>query len=332
MKPATIYDVARRAGVSHQTVSRYVSGFEGIRPATRERVESAIAELGYRRNSAARQLRTRRINRLGVLAHRIDQTGPARVITGATRAAQEHGFLLDIVVTHDLDLDSIDTALAVVAEHQVLGVLAAAQTELVLERIQLLAPTVPFVMDSKVAFPAGGPSFNEFAGQLAADHLMDLGHRNVGYVSGPVDWIGASGRLAGFLARIRERGGTVRWTRAGDWSAGSGYAAWESLSADEREVTAIATGNDSMAIGLISAAQSSGITVPTDLSVIGNDDMEETRFLLPALTTIALDFEGEGRAMVESLLAKALPEQFPGDPTEVGPPRLITRASTQAAR
>lgn len=329
MKPATIYDVARHAGVSHQTVSRYISGFEGIRPATRAKVEAAINELGYRRNSAARLLRTQRTNRLGVLAHRIDQAGPARVITGATRAAQDRGYLLDIVVTHDLDLDSIDSALAVVTEHQVVGILAAAQTELVLERIRLLAPTVPLVMDSKVTFPAAGPSFNEYAGELAADHLLDLGHTDVGYVSGPVDWIGASGRLEGFLRRISERGGRVRWTRAGDWSAGSGSAAWASLTSDDRQVTAIATGNDSMAFGIISAAESDGVHVPSDLSVIGNDDVDETRYFLPALTTVALDFEGEGRYMVESLLATVAPDRFPGEPDGVMPPRLVVRASTR---
>ena len=80
MKPATIYDVAREAGVSHQTVTRFLNGFEGIRPTTRARVQAAIEELNYRPNGAARWLRSRQSNRIGILAHRMDLSGPGRII------------------------------------------------------------------------------------------------------------------------------------------------------------------------------------------------------------------------------------------------------------
>jgi DNA-binding LacI/PurR family transcriptional regulator len=327
MRAATIYDVARRAGVSHQTVSRYLSGYEGIRPETRARVESALADLDYRPNAAARHLRAQRINRIGVLADRVDQTGPARIIAGATRAAQQRGYLLDVVVTDGLDLDSIEAALAVVLEYQVAGILALAQTDLVIDRLQQHGGSV-LLLDSRMAVAPGGPSMNAHSGHLAAEHLLELGHRRVGYVSGPLAWIAARERMAGFRSRIEEGGGELVWMREGDWTAPSGFAAWGTLTPAERRVTAVATGNDSTAIGLMSAAEADGIIVPADLSVIGNDDIDEARYLLPALSTITVDFEGEGRVLVERVIAGVENDETP--PLPAARPRLAPRRSTRA--
>jgi DNA-binding LacI/PurR family transcriptional regulator len=325
MRAATIYDVARRAGVSHQTVSRYLTGFGGIRPETRARVEAALTELDYRPNAAARHLRAQRVNRIGVLADRVDQTGPARIIAGATRAAQQRGYLLDVVVTDGLDLDSIEAALGVILEYQVAGILALAQTDLVIERLEQHGGSV-LMLDSRLPVAPGGPSMNAYSGGLAAEHLLELGHRRVGYVSGPLAWIAARERLAGFRSRIEEGGGTLVWTREGDWTASSGCAAWRTLSADERRVTAVASGNDSTAIGLMSAAEDDGVRVPDDLSVIGNDDIDEARYLLPALSTITVDFEGEGRVLAERVMAAV---EGGEPPLPSLPPRLSPRRSTR---
>jgi DNA-binding LacI/PurR family transcriptional regulator len=327
MKAATIYDVARLAGVSHQTVSRFLSGFEGIRPETRARVESALTELDYRPNSAARLLRTRRTNRIGVIADRVDQTGPARIIAGAMERARERGYLLDVVMTHGLDLEAIETALALVNDHQVAGILATAQTDAIVEYLQQHVSGAPLVVDARFTAYPSGPSMNEYSGALAAEHLLDLGHRRVGYLSGPTPWLAASGRAAGFARRIVEGGGEVVWTKEGDWSADSGATAWRDLRADERTVTAVASGNDSMAIGLISAASEDGVVVPRDLSVVGNDDIHEARYLQPALTTVAVDFEAEGRMLIDQLLVQVDPT---APPVTLAPrPHLVARASTR---
>lgn len=328
MKPATIYDVARRAGVSHQTVSRFLSGFEGIRPETRSRVESALADLDYRPNVTARLLRTQRSNRIGVIADRVDQTGPARIIAGALERARDRGYLLDVVLTHGLPVEEIQAAINVLNDHRVAGILATAQTDAIVEHLQGHVAGVPFIVDARFSAFPDGPSMNEYSGSIAADHLLDLGHTRVGYVSGPRAWLAASGRMAGFVARMEERGGEVAWTREGDWSAGSGAAAWQGLDAEERGVSAVAMGNDSMAIGLISAAAGDGVVVPDDLSVIGNDDIHEARYLLPALTTVAVDFEAEGRMLVDQLLS----EVEPGAPAldMAAWPHVVARRSTRA--
>lgn len=328
VKAATIYDVARLAGVSHQTVSRFLSGFEGIRPETRSRVEAALSELEYRPNSAARLLRTQRSNRIGVIADRVDQTGPARIIAGATAAARDHGYLLDVVLTNGIEVQAVQAALALVNEHRVAGLLATAQTDRMVEYLREHAPDAPMVVDARLTVEAGGPSMNEYAGMIAADHLIDLGHRRFGYVSGPRAWLAASGRMGGFARRVEERGGEVVWTREGDWSADSGAAAWHGLDDAERRVTAIASGNDSMAIGLISSAVGDGVRVPEDLSVSGNDDIHESRYLLPPLSTVSVDFEGEGRVLIEQLLAQIDPDIEA--PVRGRLPYVVARGSTRA--
>jgi DNA-binding LacI/PurR family transcriptional regulator len=129
VKKATIYDVAREAGVSHQTVTRYLSGFSGIRPETRERVRVALDGLNYRANSAARFLRSQQTNRIGILAHRLELAGPARAVAGATRAARDHGYVSDIVPIDGEDVDDFKTALQLLLDHQIAGLFATIQTE-----------------------------------------------------------------------------------------------------------------------------------------------------------------------------------------------------------
>lgn len=325
MGEATIHDVARRAGVSHMTVSRFLAGFEGIRPETRTRVEAAVAELDYRPNAAARALRTRQSRRIGMLAERLDQLGPARVTASAVATARRHGYLVDVVLTGDDDEETVDAAIELMSEHRVVGLLVTAQREEVIARIRRGAPTAPLVVDGDGAANPDGRFAPERVGALAAAHLADLGHRRVGYVAGPAAWPAAVGRLAGFEAELRRAGGELAWVREGDWSAPSGAHAWRTLRAGERGVTAVAAANDSMAMGLLAAAADDGVAVPADLSVIGTDDIQEAAYLRPSLSTIAIDFEGEGRALMERLLAGMATDVEPVTPA---PPRLVARAST----
>jgi DNA-binding LacI/PurR family transcriptional regulator len=327
VKPPTIYDVAKHAGVSHQTVTRYLNGFKGIRPQTRQRVEEALAALDYRPNSAARLLRSQRTNRIGVLADRIDQSGPARILTGAGELAHRRGYVLDVVVADGTSAGSVAASLATIIEHQVAGILATAQSDVVLEELQRQATAAPLVIGADPG-TSDQPTVNELAGQYAADHLLDLGHRRIGYLAGPEVWIAARGRTQGFTRRVLERGGQIVWLRQGDWSAASGHAVWGELGAHERAVTAVGVANDSMAIGLISAAADCGVRVPDDLSVVGTDDLPEARYVLPALSTVAMDFEGEGRFLIEELIAKIEGTDLPEHVQHPTPPHLIARAST----
>lgn len=328
MKRATIYDVARLAGVSHQTVTRFLNGFEGIRPTTRAKVQAAIDELNYRPNGAARWLRSRQSNRIGILAHRMELSGPGRIIAGATTAARSRGYVLDIASMDGEDAESVDAALNVVMEHQIAGVFATAQTDVVRIAVENRGMDVPISIDSGEGLASYGGNPRAHPGQLAAAHLADLGHRQVAFVNGPAVWIASGERRTGFLEVARQRGIDVVWESEGDWSAESGYRAALAL---PEEVTAVALANDSMAIGLIFGLAERGIRVPDDVSVIGMDDAPEARFHLPSLSTIRLDFEGEGAYLMNVLIAKIEGEDV-ADVPGYRLPELVQRASTAAVR
>jgi DNA-binding LacI/PurR family transcriptional regulator len=330
MKPATIYDVARAAGVSHQTVTRYLHGYEGIRDSTRVRVQKALAELEYRPNNAARQLRLRASNRIAILADRIGETGPSLIIQAVADHLRGAGLVIDILVVDGNDPSTVDTAIALALDNQVAGILATAQTALVLEQLRAKPLSVPIVIDVQLS-PAGTEEMlNRMAGRIAAEHLMDLGHRELGYVTGASGWFAAKDRESGFTDAVRTRGGLVAWRREGDWTAASGYAAWRSLSPAERTVTAIAAGNDAMGIGLVAAATDDGRRVPDSLSVIG---IADGQYMRPALSTVELDFASEGAALAAELLRRVQNKDGTGglDPSSHPaplPPRLIARSTT----
>ena len=326
MKKATIYDVARHAGVSHQTVTRYLNGFDGIRPETRDRVRVALDELNYRPNSAARFLRSQQTNRIGILAHRLELAGPARAVAGATRAARDRGYVSDIVPVDDENVESFENALELLLDHQIAGLFATVQTEPLRAALEAVTDVPTTVMAYKeTALPAEEPE--GVPGRLAAEHLAELGHRRVGFVSGPLTWTSARSRQTAFRDAAERLGVEVAWYREGDWSAASGSAIAARLPENADGVTAVGVSNDSMAFGFISGLSSRGIDVPGAVSVIGMDDSPESRYFVPALSTIRVEFESEGAYAMERLLA-----YIEGtDPTSVPfylPPTLERRAST----
>lgn len=326
-RSATIYDVAAQAGVSPQTVSRVLRGFEGVRPATRTKVLDALKELEYRPNEAARSLRTRRVNRIGALVHAMSSTGPGRTLEGAAMAARKRGYVLDIVPMDGDDPASIAMAFTLASEHQIAGIIATAKTDAVRATLDRQAGSVPVAMIETVTPEGFDMSHDEAIGALAADHLIALGHRDVAYVGGPPAWDAAIERERGFVARVRRLGGRVVWSRSGDWSASSGHAAGQALLASRARPTAVAAANDASAIGVIAALAARGVSVPGDMSVIGADDIPEAQFHLPSLTTIALDFEGEGAGLVERLLLE-IGELGDGAVTVPDPPSVVARDST----
>ena len=329
MKRATIYDVARQAGVSHQTVTRFLNGFEGIRPTTREKVQAALAELNYRPNSAARWLRSGQSNRIGILAHRMELSGPGRIIAGATEAARKRGFVLDIASMDGEDAESVDAALSLVMEHQIAGVFATAQTDVVRAAVANRSIEVPIAIDSGEGLVFAGEDPRILSGRLAAAHLADLGHRKVAFVNGPRVWISSRERRAGFVDEVTARGMGLSWEGEGDWSAESGYRAAYEIPLGPDSATAMALANDSMAVGLIFGLAERGVRVPEDMSVIGIDDAPESRFHLPSLSTVHLDFEGEGAYFMNILIAKIGGEGIEGV-SRAQLPHLVARTSTRS--
>ncbi|CAD5991021.1 LacI family DNA-binding transcriptional regulator [Agreia sp. COWG] len=327
MKSATIYDVAKRAGVSHQTVSRYLSGFEGIRPNTREKVERALAELEYRPNSAARFLRLRRTNRIGYLADRMDQSGPSRTLVGAAAAARELGYVLDIVSVDGGDEVSVREALDVIMQDQIAGIVLSAQTRAGRAAVENRELSIPVARDFDLRGTDGGEPLNSAAGRVAAEHLVALGHRRAAYLAGPPVWTASGERRQGFSDAFIAAGGAVVMHDEGDWSARSGYEAGARLARRAGEFTAIAVANDSMAMGTLAALSAAGIRVPGEMSIIGTDDAPEAEYMVPSLSSVAMDFAFEGRYVVSTLVAEIEGKQ-PHGGLVLPTPRLVQRRSS----
>lgn len=326
-KPATIYDVAKVAGVSHQTVSRVLRGVEGIRPETREKVQEALAELRYRPSAVARELASSRPSRIGVVGYETFESSTSKVLKGVDEVATAAGYVLDIVTVDPLgDVDEIVARLDAINGSDVAGLLATSPTAQVREAFERSVFRMPVFLDvNGDADPTPGPYFGtSVAARLVMDHLVSLGHRNIVHLAGPLGWDSAANREGVYHAALREHDLRDYPVARGDWSARSGYEAVRSLVVDG--VTAIFVANDRMALGVIRALTERGIRVPQDVSVAGIDDIPEAAYFSPPLTTVHVNFSESGQVAARSLISLI---ETPDQPLPEYPhSRLIPREST----
>ena len=165
--------------------------------------------------------------------------------------------------------------------------------------------------------------------ELAVEHLLGLGHREILHVAGPMDWLDARGRERGWRAALEAADIEPRPFVVGDWTADSGFAvARDSL--DPADFTAVFCANDQMALGVLHGLSARGVRVPEDVSIVGFDDLPEARHFRPALTTVRQDFETLGKRTVEAIIS-AIEGGHPNVRTVIEP-ELIVRESTMRAR
>jgi DNA-binding LacI/PurR family transcriptional regulator len=325
-------DVARLAGVSHQTVSRVLNGAESVRPETRERVLGAMRELDYRPNWVARALVTGRSRTLGVVSFDTTLYGPASTLFGIERAAHSQGYFVSIVSVTSLDRDSVLGAVAQLRGQGVDGILIITPQEAAVEAVLHIprdTPVVAVEAGPEEAVPV--VAVDQAAGAAAATrHLLELGHRTVWHVAGPSDWLEARQRIDGWMAALQEAGADAPPLLSGDWSARSGYELGRRL-ATVRDVTAVFAANDQMALGILRALYEAGREVPRDLSIAGFDDIPEAQFFTPPLTTVHQDFNEVGRQSLMLLLDEIAAGRRSSSRVIV-PPRLKVRDSTAPPR
>ncbi|MGA1838496.1 LacI family DNA-binding transcriptional regulator [Herbiconiux sp. 11R-BC] len=328
-RAASVFDVAKAAGVSHQTVSRVLNDHPSVRPATRQKVLDAMQALQYRPNLAARALVTSRSRIIGILSTAGGEYGPASSVAAIEAAARARGYSVNIANADGVEQASIDEAVEHLVALSVEGIVIVAPQPQVLATLAAHSFGVPFVTLQALehAGAAGVTDGDAVAidqhlgARLATAHLAELGHTRIGHLAGPSDWIDATSRLAGFEAELAARGLSPVEITAGDWSSDSGYTAASTLFA--AGATAVFAANDQMALGLLHAAQDAGIRVPEELSVVGFDDTPEARHYLPPLTTVRQDFAEAGRRALALLLDGA-------DAAPSVEPVLVMRASTAA--
>jgi DNA-binding LacI/PurR family transcriptional regulator len=325
-------DVARVAGVSHQTVSRVINDADHVRPETRERVLRAMVELDYRPNPVARALVTGRSRTLGVVSFDTTLYGPASTLFGIERAAHTEGYFVSIVSVTSLDRASVLGAVERLRAQGVDGILIITPQELAAEAVLHVPP------DLAVVAVEAGPeeqvpvvAVDQFAGAVAAtEHLLALGHRTVWHVAGPSDWLEARQRIDGWAAALEAAAADPPPLLTGDWSARSGYELGRRL-ATVRDVTAIFAANDQMALGILRAVHEAGREVPRDLSIVGFDDIPEAQFFTPPLTTVRQDFNEMGRQSLMLLLGEIVAPQRSSSRVVVDP-ELRIRDSTAPPR
>ena len=327
----SIRDVARVAGVSHQTVSRVLNEHPSLRDSTKQRVLEVMEELQYRPNRAARALVTARSRTIGVLTTRSDQYGPASSIRAIEEAAREAEYLVLTSSVTSTGRDALREALAHLVEQSVEGLVIIAPQQRVVEAISELSVDIPYVtMQSTGLLDDTVPSVDQIGGaRLATRHLIELGHRDIYHLAGPQDWIEAEARMRGFLDEMGAQEVPTTAPILGDWSAEFGYYAGREM-LRIRDFTAVFSSNDQMALGLIHAIHEAGLSVPGDVSVVGFDDIPEAAHFWPPLTTVRQDFAELGRRCIARLL-----EGLTGDSERYSgtiAPELVVRRSTAPPR
>jgi DNA-binding LacI/PurR family transcriptional regulator len=320
-------DVARLAGVSHQTVSRVLNGHPNVSPATKAAVLAAIRDLGYRPNVAARALATGKTNVLGVISFDTTLYGPASMLYGIERAAHPEYFVA-IASLPLFDRRSLSEAVERFLSQAVAGIIVIAPDTRAAGMLVGLAADVPLVaVGCGGAAPLPSVNIDNLAGAAKATrHMLDLGHRTVYHIGGPESWRDARDRTDGWRQTLHATGAPEPPVARGDWSAHSGYEIGRELAAGP-EVTAVFCANDAMALGFLRAAAERGRHVPRDISVVGFDDVPEAQYFLPPLTTVRQDFGALGSRALHLLMDLIVGASLaqPALPIE---PDLIVRSSS----
>ena len=296
-------DVARLAGVSHQTVSRVLNEHPSVSDDTRRRVETAIVQLGYRRNTAARALVTRRTSTLGVISVDTSQYGPAHTIFGIEEAARRAGYFINFASLREINRQAMRAALDHLTDASVDGIVVIAPVRAAVEAVHGQKLDVPLVMvETSDRTDDLTVVVDQVAGaRMATRHLLDLGHATVLHVRGPETWVEADARARGWLAELAQARAVIPDVLTGDWSPASGYAAGLEI-ARRSDVTAVFAANDQMSLGIMRALYEAGRSVPGDISIVGFDDIPEAEYFHVPLTTVRQDFAEVGRRCVQCLL------------------------------
>lgn len=337
----TIKHVAADAGVSLQTVSRVINNEPNVRPAMMERVQASIGKLGYVPSLAAQRLRGSRSyvilalnDRERTIADWRERQGADwvdQMLLGGMLKGAEHGYriIVELVDTHS---DQV--------ERELMGAIAALRPDGVILTpphsenpliVRLLAEQG--ISFARIGSLGAGPGFaltmdDERAARLATEHLLELGHRRIGFIAGPPEYELSGWRVSGWRAAMAAAElPTYDLLAQGDFSYESGTAAATGLLESEAPPTAIVASNDRMTLATLEAARARGLDVPRDLSLVSFDDTPMMRFTHPPLTAVVQPIAEVSARAVELIIADQVGGDAPGEPVVI-PASLTPRGST----
>lgn len=304
--PPTIYDVAREAGVSYSTVSRTMSGYEFVKPSTREKVLQAAEKLGYVPNQQARSLAGGRSNLIGVLVPALSNNYISEILRGIDEKLAEANYNLILYTTHrhqGKESSYVATILNGGADGLLLVVPLISSSYLDALREQ----DFPYVLIDQVDKTQKSCVVNGTNWQgayEATQYLIELGHRQIGFISGLAGLNSAAERYEGYMAALSDHGIPLRseFIAESDFREHGGHVAAQQLLALPERPTAIFASNDMSAFGAVEAIREQGLRIPEDISVIGFDDIPQASIIYPKLTTVHQPLAQMGREAVSILL------------------------------
>ncbi len=339
MPRKTIADVARAAGVSKATVSRVLAGqTKYVREQTRQRVLTAINELGYHPSSAARSLKSKRSFTLGIVGYGLEYFGPSCTLSGIEQEASELGYTILLHLVRQPETNNVEQLLEKMLSRYIDGIIWAVpeignnHAWLEDKNIQLSVPIVFLTMKPR------SDQFvvtvdNRSGGLAATRHLIVQGCENIGLITGPVDWWEARQRKLGWQEALQSAGLSVKNSLIveGNWSAITGEHGLTQLLEQHPEIDGVFVCNDSMALGAAKVARELGLQIPGDLAIVGFDDIPDAAYFYPSLSTVRQDLVELGRRAVRELgeAIEANRSETPFAPkTVLIQPELIVRESS----
>jgi LacI family transcriptional regulator len=317
---ATIYDVARRAQVSAATVSRVLNGRQTVDPLLAERVLDAVAELGYRRNAVARNLRKRQTSLWTVIISDVQNPFFTSLVRGVEDVASAAGYSVALC-NSDENPEKESNYIAVALAEQAAGLIISPSSRHI-EDLNLLAETgCPVVMVDRELKGVHGDSVlvdNEHGAEMATSHLIDQGYQQIACITGPRRLSTATQRLRGYREALRAAGRPVdeALVRMSNFREHGGYKAMASLLDEGAAPDAVFTANNLMTVGAMECLAERGLSIPGDVAVVGFDELPWADLVRPSITTVAQPTYDEGRAAAE-LLAKRIAQ----------PDRKLTRVT-----
>jgi DNA-binding LacI/PurR family transcriptional regulator len=336
---ATIKEVASVAGVSTQTVSRVINERPDVSPETRRRVQEVIKALSYQPSALARSLISQRSYTLGVATAGLKHIGPSRTLSGITAAAEEAGYSILLKELPSYDTEEIAPIFQAFFSRHVDGIIWAVPE--VAENRQWVThppadievPLVYITMEPRENLSVVTID-NYLGGRMAMAHLLEQGYRKIGHICGPLDWWEARQRMAGWHDVLTENGLAAEEDHCveGNWSSASGALAIEKLYDQYPEMDAIFVANDQMALSVLQFFAEKQIRVPQDIGIVGFDNIAESAFFSPALTTVQQDQHHIAKiavAEVIKIIESGWQELDPVVPKPIIlPPTLIVRQSS----